>query len=350
MTENEHRHSKHPSDEAFERLYRAHRRAVYRFVLRDLGDPQEAEDVTQMAFLDAYRALARGNRPEEPRPWLFTIARNASRRRFRRPQHDEVPLEDSVQVVDPGAAEAAAREIVAAVVALPSRYREVLLLREVHGYSAAETAGELGTSIASVEMALFRARREVRSALERAGFGPERHNPLGLLAGLLPVPAASLGAVGIGATLVVTLAGGGSATPGRHLSTPTAPRSAPPIEAVVSALQPADPHRAPARRSEPVEVAGVHPRAFEPDALDVPDAAPEPSPRPDVQPPPPAPAAAPAPAPGSTASVQAPTPVGPLAASVDPPDVPAVKVPALSVAQAPLVPAAGAVAVPAAQP
>ena len=93
MAENEHRYTKGRPDEAFERLYRAHRREVYRFVLRDVGDPQEAEDVTQIAFLDAYRALARGNRPDEPRPWLFTIARNASRRRFRRPQPDEVPLE-----------------------------------------------------------------------------------------------------------------------------------------------------------------------------------------------------------------------------------------------------------------
>ena len=68
MAENEHRYTKGRPDEAFERLYRAHRREVYRFVLRDVGDPQEAEDVTQIAFLDAYRALARGNRPDEPRP------------------------------------------------------------------------------------------------------------------------------------------------------------------------------------------------------------------------------------------------------------------------------------------
>jgi RNA polymerase sigma factor (sigma-70 family) len=223
MSEDEQRTPKRPSDEAFERLYRAHRRAVYRFVLRDLGDPQEAEDVTQIAFLDAYRALSRGSRPDAPRPWLYTIARNASRRRFRRERPDEVPLEDSVTLVDPQAADAAAREIVAAVLALSQRHREVLLLREVHGLSAAETARELDTSIPSVEMALFRARREVRSALESAGFAPERRGPAALVAGLLPArlvrlaliaspgaTASSVGVVGLGA-LVVALGGASGA-------------------------------------------------------------------------------------------------------------------------------------------
>ena len=312
MSEHEHRPPKHRSDEAFERLYRAHRRAVYRFVLRDLGDPQEAEDVTQMAFLDAYRALARGSRPEEPRPWLFTIARNASRRRFRRPQHDEVPLEDTVPIVDPGAAEAAAREIVAAVLTLSERHREV------------------------------------RHALERAGLGPERRRPIGVLAGLLPAPAAatSLGVVGIGATLVITLAGAGGA-PAAHTSPPRV--RTPRVEAVVAALRPAAPRRVQSRLDESVGVAADHAPAFEPDAQNEPDSAPTAgTTQQEFQPSAAAAAPAPAPAPAS-ASVQAADPVTPLPAVVDPPvDVPAVKLPALPAAQAPLLPAAGAVTVPAA--
>src|SRR2546423_15535475 len=68
---------------SFERLYRRHRGDVYRFLLRDLGSPEDAEDVTQAAFLNAYRALDRGERPERPQAWLLTIARNVSNRRFR---------------------------------------------------------------------------------------------------------------------------------------------------------------------------------------------------------------------------------------------------------------------------
>ena len=66
-----------------ERLYARHKRDVYRSVLRDVRDPDEAEDITQTAFLDAFRALRRGDEPEHPHAWLLTIAQNASRRRYR---------------------------------------------------------------------------------------------------------------------------------------------------------------------------------------------------------------------------------------------------------------------------
>ena len=46
-----------------EQLYRGHRDAVYRSVLRDVRDPDEAEDVTQTAFLQAYGSVLRGRRP-----------------------------------------------------------------------------------------------------------------------------------------------------------------------------------------------------------------------------------------------------------------------------------------------
>src|SRR5437868_5730425 len=71
------------AERSLEDLYERHRNDVYRFVLRDVGSHEEAEDVTQAAFLNAFRALDRGERPEQPRAWLFTIARNVTRRRFR---------------------------------------------------------------------------------------------------------------------------------------------------------------------------------------------------------------------------------------------------------------------------
>jgi RNA polymerase sigma factor (sigma-70 family) len=90
-------------DRSFERIYRRHRREVYGSVLRDVRDPDEAEDVTQAAFLNAFRALRRGDRPEKPRAWLLTIARNVVRRRARlravRPQ--EVELEADSELLSP---------------------------------------------------------------------------------------------------------------------------------------------------------------------------------------------------------------------------------------------------------
>src|SRR5688572_6695148 len=71
------------ADDEFEHLYRRHRGEVYAFVLRRVRCREEAEDITQGAFLDAYGALRRGARPRRPTAWLFAIAANAVRRRFR---------------------------------------------------------------------------------------------------------------------------------------------------------------------------------------------------------------------------------------------------------------------------
>ena len=75
--------SRADAERSFEQLYRGHRNDVYRAALRALGNSEDAEDVTQAAFVDAYRAVLRGTRPQAPRAWLLTIAENVRRRRFR---------------------------------------------------------------------------------------------------------------------------------------------------------------------------------------------------------------------------------------------------------------------------
>src|SRR5215218_4281053 len=71
---------------AFERLYERHVRDVYRYALGMLGEAADAEDVTQTTFLNAYRAMQSGTRPEKPHGWLITIAHNVCRQRFRQAQ------------------------------------------------------------------------------------------------------------------------------------------------------------------------------------------------------------------------------------------------------------------------
>src|ERR1041385_3563868 len=73
-------------DKAFERLYERHVRSVYRYAAAMLGDPADAEDVTQTTFLNAYRAFTSGTRPEKPQSWLIAIAHNVCRQRFRQAQ------------------------------------------------------------------------------------------------------------------------------------------------------------------------------------------------------------------------------------------------------------------------
>jgi len=176
-------------DRSFERIYRRHRREVYGSVLRDVRDPDEAEDVTQTAFLNAFRALRRGDSPEKPRAWLLTIARNVVRRRARlraeRPQ--EVALETDSELLltldDPEGS--ASADIHTALLRLTDAQREAILLREIQGRSYAEIALELGLSVAAVEALIFRARRALAEELELVDRlpvvkTPRRHGLLGL--------------------------------------------------------------------------------------------------------------------------------------------------------------------------
>jgi RNA polymerase sigma factor (sigma-70 family) len=157
-------------ERGFERMYRRHVRDVYGFALGVLGNPADAEDVTQTTFLNAYRAMARGDRIENPRAWLLRIAQNVCRQRFRtasrRPQ--EVVLDpESVEAIVPEEAPAA-DEIRAAMMHLAFNQRTVLVLREIEGRSYADIAEAMGLSVAAVETLLFRARRALREQLEAA--------------------------------------------------------------------------------------------------------------------------------------------------------------------------------------
>jgi DNA-directed RNA polymerase specialized sigma24 family protein len=70
-------------ERAFERLYRRHVGDVYRYALVLLCDPNDAEQVTQAAFLSAYLAFDRGERPRNQRAWLLGLAHAACRRQAR---------------------------------------------------------------------------------------------------------------------------------------------------------------------------------------------------------------------------------------------------------------------------
>jgi RNA polymerase sigma-70 factor (ECF subfamily) len=177
-------------DISFERLYRRHRRDVYGAVLRDVRDPDEAEDVTQIAFMNAFRAIRRGEEPDKPRAWLVTIARNVVRRRYqavaRRPK--EADLAD---VNGPTAG-----EIAAAIRHLPPNQRAVILLREIQGRSYAEIAEELELSLAAVETLIFRARRTLSQELQLADHVPTTQPRR--LRGLLALPLPGLGKLSLG--------------------------------------------------------------------------------------------------------------------------------------------------------
>jgi RNA polymerase sigma factor (sigma-70 family) len=178
---------------SFEPFYRRHLGEIYRYVLRDVGNRADAEEVTQTAFLDAYRALRRGHEPEQPRAWMYGIARNAARRRHRtqsrRPREVALEVDLADRLVE---AEEAQRldAIRGALEGLRPSHREVVFLREVEGLSYREIARRMGLSLAAVETLLFRARRSLRELLEAEGFRPVvRAGRARSLRGVLVLPA-----------------------------------------------------------------------------------------------------------------------------------------------------------------
>jgi RNA polymerase sigma-70 factor (ECF subfamily) len=183
------------ADRSFEHLYRRHRRDVYGFALRAVRDPDEAEDVTQTAFLNAYRALHRGDHPQKPRAWLLTIANNIARRQFRdraaRPQ--EVELDPELPSNGSEWDALVAREIQSALRRLRPNRRIAVVLRDIEGLSYAEIAERMDLSEPAVETLLFRARNELQTELERLGREPSvrRRRSLRSLF-VLPLPAGLL--------------------------------------------------------------------------------------------------------------------------------------------------------------
>ncbi|MGZ4390299.1 MAG: sigma-70 family RNA polymerase sigma factor, partial [Gaiellaceae bacterium] len=156
-------------DKAFERLYQRHVKDVFRYSLAVLGEPADAEDVTQTTFLNAYRAFQRGERPEKPENWLIAIAHNVCRQRFRQQQRRpaEVEFEDELGgAVERDEDGPTADELRRAFAALQPNQRAALVMRELEGRSYNEIAEVLGITISALETLLFRARRALREQLE----------------------------------------------------------------------------------------------------------------------------------------------------------------------------------------
>ncbi len=139
----------HDAEASLERLYRHHAADVYRFSLRVLRDPGDAEDATQTTFLSAFRALDQGKRPREPRAWLLAIARNvaidhARVRRMEPIDPGTLLLETPDREAPPDERQIAADEAARlrdAIVTLPPEQRRALVLAAFLG----RTAREIGT-------------------------------------------------------------------------------------------------------------------------------------------------------------------------------------------------------------
>lgn len=157
------------ADRAFERIYRNHVREVYSYALAVLPTAQDAEDVTQTTFLNAYRAFASGERSSSDRNWLIGLVHQLCEQRARRHgQFQEVELEDQAELAVPDEEGPSANDIRRALGRLAFDQRSALIMREVEGRTYEEIAELLEVSQHEVESLLFRARRTLREELEGA--------------------------------------------------------------------------------------------------------------------------------------------------------------------------------------
>jgi RNA polymerase sigma factor (sigma-70 family) len=149
-------------------LYREHAAEIFRYAYAVLGNRADAEDVTQTTFVNALRALERGERPRTPKNWLITIAHNLIRQRFRQQQARprEVELDQELPAAEADESGPSLDDLVRALQRIPATQRQALVLRELEGRSYEEMGGLLEISQSALETLIFRARRSLAEELE----------------------------------------------------------------------------------------------------------------------------------------------------------------------------------------
>jgi RNA polymerase sigma-70 factor, ECF subfamily len=180
--------AKRGDKDAFAGLVEPYRRELHAHCYRMLGSVHDAEDALQDAMLDAWRGLTSFQGRSSLRSWLYTVTTNASLKAIRRrpsrvlpvdygpaaDPHDahREPLAESVwiepyQDVQLGYEQRETVELafVAALQHVPARQRAVLILRDVLGFSARETAEILDTTPPAIDSALQRAHKTIDERL-----------------------------------------------------------------------------------------------------------------------------------------------------------------------------------------
>jgi len=170
-----------PREEAIPLLVDEHAGRLFSLGLRFCGDPEEAQDLVQETFLQAFRKWHQFEGRARASTWLYAIAARVCRRFHRKksgePERMEsldelLPFaEQSMAVVpdEPLAAELreeAREQIEQAIAALPNAFRMPFVLKEIVGLSILEIAGVLGIKDATVKTRLHRARLRIRQAID----------------------------------------------------------------------------------------------------------------------------------------------------------------------------------------
>jgi RNA polymerase sigma-70 factor (ECF subfamily) len=160
----------------FEETVLPHLDAAFNYARWLTRDTAEAEDVVQDACVRALRFFA-SQRDDDPRPWLLAIVRNTwySRLERRAPETRSMPMRERLHDSPDGAPDPealllqqdAVKRVHEALDELPVDFREVIVLRELEGFSYKEIATVIGAPIGTVMSRLARGRERLLAALQR---------------------------------------------------------------------------------------------------------------------------------------------------------------------------------------
>ena len=155
---------------AFETIVDRYQGRLLGFCRQMLGSTEDAEDVLQEVFVNAYRAMLGDDREINLRPWLYRIARNRCLNHLRKPTADAQESMDMVPMVEAGSTAEKVhnreefRQLLTDVSKLPETQRSALLLREMDAMTYEEIAQAMDTSVPSVKSLLVRARISLAEA------------------------------------------------------------------------------------------------------------------------------------------------------------------------------------------
>jgi RNA polymerase sigma-70 factor (ECF subfamily) len=174
--------------DAFATLYRRHHAVVYRFARLMTGSRSAAEDIVQEVFLVVMRDAARYDPARAAlSTYLYGVARHQTRRRLARDRQFVTFDGGADAVTEPIAEEdvigtlerrQALQQLRRAILSLPRRHREVIIMCDLQDVSYSDAAAALGCAIGTIRSRLHRARHLLAHKMERAAPSEENHEQL----------------------------------------------------------------------------------------------------------------------------------------------------------------------------
>ena len=164
--------------DAFEEIYERYEAMVFNLAWRLCGDPTEAQDLAQEAFLRVYRHLERFQGRSSLKTWIYRVALNTCRSSLGRKKWRSVPLAEEegaegLVLVDTrrtpeerAVATSAGEQVLESLALIPRKFREAVVLRDLEGLTYTEMADVLGVRIGTVRSRIARGRKRLRDLME----------------------------------------------------------------------------------------------------------------------------------------------------------------------------------------